>query len=192
LIGTEIIISGHAIVSSHDQIADANGLMPAGLRNEADWQQFQAELDHCDLIVLGRIGHQMFPNPKRRRRLVLSHQAQGLEMREDAAWWNPQLMPWPQVMERLLPQGGRVAVTGGRFVFDEFLRIGFDAFHLARARDCRIEKGIPIFSECLKGESAEAILQRYGLSLISTRLLDAKAGVDLSLWERPLSSAAEV
>jgi dihydrofolate reductase len=192
LIGTEIIISGHAIVSSHDQIADAQGLMPAGLRNEADWQQFQAELDLCDLIVLGRIGHQMFPNPKRRRRLVLSHQVQGLEQREDAAWWSPQAISFAEVTRVLLPQGGRVAVTGGRFVFDEFLRIGFNAFRLARAGDCRIEKGIPIFSECLKGESAEAILQRHGLSLISTRLLDAKAGVDLSLWENPPSSAAEV
>ena len=123
---------------------------------------------------------------------MLSHQVQGLEQREDAAWWSPQAISFAEVTRVLLPQGGRVAVTGGRFVFDEFLRIGFDAFHLARASNCRIENGIPIFSECLKGESAEAILQRYGLTLISTRLLDAKAGVDLSLWERPLSSAAEV
>jgi len=49
-------IVGFAIVSADDRIADAGGAMPDALRNEADWQRFQAELDASALTVLGRLG----------------------------------------------------------------------------------------------------------------------------------------
>ena len=178
-----IEICGHAIVSADDKIADATGLMPAGLRHEADWQQFQHQLDQASLIVLGRIGHAMFPNPKGRRRLILSHQAQGLELRADGFWWNPQLMNWREVAAKLLAEGGRVAVTGGRLVFDEFLAIGFDCFYLARAENVTISDGVPIFSQCRNGISAQDVLRQHGLAQRNYAMLDDKARVSLSIWQ---------
>ena len=61
---------GHAIVSVDGMIADAEGLMPAALRNDADWRLFQAALDGAALVVLGRLGHARHPNPGRRRLVV--------------------------------------------------------------------------------------------------------------------------
>ena len=45
-------IHGYAIVSDDDRIADARGVMPRALLNDADWAYFQAELDRADLVVL--------------------------------------------------------------------------------------------------------------------------------------------
>ena len=42
-------------------------------------------------------------------------------------------MTWEEIAARVLPSGGRVAVGGGQVVFDLFLMIGFDGFHLSRA-----------------------------------------------------------
>ena len=179
-----VVISGHAIVSSDDRIADASGDMPAGLRNDADWRQFQTELDRAAIVVVGRIGHQDFANVRQRRRLVLSSSARGLEQRPDAWWWNPQATTWDVVANTLLPDGGRVAVTGGRRVFDLFLPIGFDAFHLACATQCRIPGGDPIFSACGAGASAGSVLAEHGLSMTGVEILDAAAGVRLDLWGR--------
>ena len=59
------------------------------------------------------------------------------------------------VNEAAAPRGGIVAVPGGRSVFDLFLEIGYDEFHLARARGVKIENGTFLFSECALGRSAE-------------------------------------
>ncbi len=84
-----IEVHGYAIVSADDRIADAQGQMPASLRNDADWAYFQSELDRADFVAIGRVSHEATPNPKRRRRIVLSRAARGLESRADAEWWNP-------------------------------------------------------------------------------------------------------
>jgi hypothetical protein len=47
-------------------------------------------------------------------------------------------MSWAKVAKELLPRGGDVAVPGGQVVFDLFLKIGFDAFHLTRAHGVRL------------------------------------------------------
>ena len=127
-------IHGHAIVSADDKIAGPDGLTPASLRNEADWQRFQRALDDAAVTVLGRLGHEANPNAKGRNRLVLSSSAPGVERRADAWWWNPCRAPLEAALRQAAPGGGIVAVPGGRQVFDLFLDIGFDAFHLARAR----------------------------------------------------------
>ena len=56
-------IEGHAIVSRDDRIADAGGAMPPGLRNDADWHNFQSALDEAAIVVLGRRSHVTAPNP---------------------------------------------------------------------------------------------------------------------------------
>ncbi len=179
-----VFISGHAIVSADDRIGERNGDMPQGLRIEADWRRFQDELDRAALVVVGRIGHQAFPNVRNRRRLVLSGSATGLEQRADAWWWNPAQASWPQVASTLLQEGGCVAVTGGRLVFDLFLTIGFDAFHLARATRCAIPDGAPIFSACSEGRSAADVLRASGLREPETIMLDAAQGATLQVWSR--------
>ena len=158
-----IEIHGYAIVSEDDRITDGSGATPEVLRNQADWAYFQRELDRADLVVLGRIGHEANPNTKGRPRLVVSSSSSGLEQRKDAWWWNPDRSDWDEATARILPGGGRVAVPGGRRVFDLFLRIGYAAFHLSRAEGVAIGSGTSLFSVCDRGASACAALFESGL-----------------------------
>ena len=173
---------GLAIVSADDCIADAQGHMPDGLRNEADWQWFQSELDRADLTMLGRVGHERHPNTKHRHRLILSSSAQGLELRPDGWWWNPATLPWSDVTTRLMPRGGRVAVPGGRLVFDLALALGYREFHLSRAEHCLLPGGVKLFSACAT-QSAEACLAQAGLQAAPARWLDEPAHISFRLWE---------
>jgi len=180
-------IHGHAIVSADDRIAGPDGLTPESLRNDADWARFQAALDEAAVTVLGRLGHEANPNLKRRNRLVLSSSARGIERRADAWWWNPADALLDEALARAAPAGGVAAVPGGRQVFDMFLEIGFDAFHLVRARDVRIADGVPVFSAVTAGESAEHTLAAHGLVPGPTEELDPAAGVLLTVWRPPLA-----
>ncbi len=179
---TRIEIHGYAIVSDDDRIADASGQTPDLLRNEADWRYFQAELDRSAAVVLGRLGHEANPNPKGRLRIVLSSSSAGLERRPDGWWWNPALMAWSEAIGTVLPGGGRVAVPGGRRVFDLFLAIGYDAFHLTRAEGTRIPDGVAVFSGCDGGWSAEAVLSGGGLEPGPRQVLDPAGPVSLTIW----------
>ena len=175
-------IHGHAIVSADDRIADRYGRTPPGLRNEADWQRFQAALDRAAVTVLGRLGHEANANRQRRNRMVLSTAAIGIERRDDAWWWNPAKVPLAEALSRAAPEGGIVAVPGGRAVFDLFLTIGFDEFHLARARNVHVGDGVEIFSACRAGLSAEDVLHHAGLVTRTTEMLDSSAGISLTVW----------
>jgi hypothetical protein len=176
------LIHGHAIVSADDKIADGIGVTPPALRNEADWTRFQAALDRAVVTALGRLAHEANPNRKGRNRLVLSSAVSGVERREDAWWWNPAEVPLVDALAAAAPAAGVVAVPGGRRVFDLFLSIGFDAFHLARAAGVTIPGGIPVFSEVARGRSASDILIAHGLVAGPPEILDATAQVDLTVW----------
>jgi hypothetical protein len=181
-------IHGYAIISRDDRIADAQGAMPEALKNDADWAYFQAELDRADWVLLGRASHEATPNTRRRRRIVLSHAARGLERRPEAVWWNPQAIAWRDAMARLAPDGARVAVPGGQGAFDLFLRIGFGAFHLSRAKRVALPDGRFVFSVCEReGVTAETALLRAGLVAGATRDIDALAGVTLTVWRSDAS-----
>jgi hypothetical protein len=175
-------IHGHAIVSGDDRIAAADGTVPAALRNAADWARFQAALDDAAVTVLGRIGHAANPNRKGRNRLVVSSSALGVERREDAWWWNPARAAVGSALALAAPAGGIAAVVGGRRVFDLFLRLGFDAFHLARVPAAAIAGGIPVFSGVRDGRSADEALARCGLVAGPSVEIDALAGVWLVVW----------
>jgi hypothetical protein len=175
---------GHAIVSADDRIADRSGLMPEGLRNEADWSRFQAALDAACLTVLGRRGHEVNANAKGRNRLVLSSSADGIERRADAWWWNPAKVPLGDALAQAAPSGGIVVVPGGCRVFDHFLSAGFDKFHLAQAPRVRIPDGVPLFSELNTESTAERVLAAHGLVADPTEMLDPDAGVEMTLWRR--------
>jgi hypothetical protein len=181
---TAIQIHGYAIVSDDDRIADAKGRMPDILRNDADWKYFQAELDKSAVTVLGRLGHEANPNPRGRRRMIVSSSSPGLERRADGWWWNPELSGWNEAVRAVLPEGGRVAVPGGRRVFDLFLDIGYDAFHLARAEGSRIPGGVALFSSCDQGKNAETALAETGLRSRTRMILDQAVPVSLTVWRR--------
>ena len=177
-------IHGHAIVSADDRIADATGVTPPELRNEADWVRFQAALDRAAVTVLGRFGHEANPNVRRRNRLVLSSSVRGVERRDDAWWWNPAQASAETALNAAAPDGGIAAVPGGRRVFDLFLALGFDEFHLARAGRVVLEGGIPIFTRVLSGVGVDAMLAASGLSAGPLEVLDPAAGVTLTRWRR--------
>jgi len=176
-------LHGHAIMSADGCIADAEGRMPAALRNPADWQRFQAALDAAALVVLGRASHELTPNPKGRRRLVLSTTVAGLEPRADALWWNPATVP-PGEALAAAGTGGIAAIVGGRRVFDWFLAAGYDRFDLASASRVRLPGGTLLFSAMADGWSADALLAGAGLAAGPPEALDAEAGVSLKAWRR--------
>lgn len=179
-----IRIHGHAIVSADDRIATPDGLMPAALMNEADFEYFQAHLDAADVNVLGRLGHLAHPNLRNRKRLVVSTAVAGFAVRDGANWWNPDALAWHEVAALILPEGGDVAVPGGRRVFDLFLAVGYDTFHLARAPAVRIPGGVPIFSACMDGTSADTVLSQHGLQPGPVETVDAGAGIARVVWQR--------
>ncbi|MET0743745.1 MAG: hypothetical protein ABWY78_10280, partial [Microvirga sp.] len=128
------------------------------------------------------LGHEANPNRRNRPRLVVSSWAHGLERRSDAWWWNPAATSWPEVARTILPRGGQVAVPGGRRVFDLFLGIGYDAFHLSRVMGLRIPGGVALFSACDDGRDAGAVLRAAGLRPGPQRILDEDGPVILSVW----------
>ena len=175
-------IAGYAIVSDDDKIAGADGLLPPSLRNEKDWDYYQQALARSDVIVFGHKSHDLEPNVRGDLRLVLSRGSLGLVRRADGWWWNPALIGWADVAKELLPQGGDVAVPGGQPVFDLFLKIGYDEFHLSRAHGVKLPGGRAIFSACEAGLPAETILAKAGLILAKTIPLDPEHGVQMNVW----------
>lgn len=176
-----VIVEGHAIVSADGMIADAAGEMPAGLRNEADWRDFQAALDRAALVVIGRLGHRRHPNPKRRR-LVLTRGVADLEpdlSDPRAALWNPAGVSIDAVLERLGVVEGVLAVTGGQGAFDYFLP-RYDRFVLAEVGGLALPDGTPCFS----GGGPAGMLAAAGMAPDETVMLDAAAGVTQTLWRR--------
>ena len=142
-----IEIIGHAIVSADGMIADRNRRMPAELRNDADWRRFQAALDRSVLVVLGRFGHELHPNPGRKR-LVVTGRVAWLERDpadDNTMLWNPDGISWRRVLAGLNISDGVIAVTGGQRVFDLFLP-GFTSFDLVTVARMTIPDGLPCFS----------------------------------------------
>jgi hypothetical protein len=180
----QLEITGYAIVSDDDKIAGAEGLIPPSLRNEEDWRLYQREQEVANLVVFARLSHELEPNIHKTPRLVVSREAAGLEQRPDAWWWDPRRTTWEEVAARLLPTGGRVAVGGGQVVFDLFLMVGFDGFHLSRAHGVKLPGGRSVFSACDKGVPAATVLEQHGLSLSKTIPLDPAHGVEMTIWRR--------
>jgi dihydrofolate reductase len=181
-------IIGLAIVSDDDCIADAAGAMPAALRNDADWQRFQAELDASAVTVLGRLGHEAHGNARNRLRMVVSSGSPGLERRSDGWWWNPVRVAWPEAIAAVLPAGGRVAVPGGQGVFDLFLALGYAEFHLTRAKGVRVPGGRGLFSSVTAGRSAEEVLAGHGLAPGVTVEIDGQARISSTCWTGAIRS----
>jgi hypothetical protein len=76
------------------------------------------------------------------------------------------------------------AVIGGPRVYELFLEIGYDAFHLSQAANVRVPGGLTIFPDVGPQCSPEDVLARHGLKPGPRRVLDAAAGVTLVTWQR--------
>jgi len=178
----KIEIHGYAIVSDDDMIANAAGEVPPALRNEKDWEQYQAAQARSALVAFARKSHENEPNTHHEPRLVVSRAAKGLEKRDDAWWWNPEEVAWADIVARVVPDGGEVAACGGQGVFDLFLGVGYDVFHLARARGVTLPGGRKLFSACGAGVTAEAALASRGLRHAERIELDPVQGVEMNIW----------
>jgi dihydrofolate reductase len=179
-------IEGYAIMSADGMIADASGVMPPALKNEADQSFFRAALDRAALVALGRITHEREPNLGRRR-LVLTRRVAGVapDPADPAAvFWNPEGVPFEAARLAAGLRQGLLAVIGGAEVFATFLAVGYDAFHLTRANRAQIPGGYPIIPPVLSDRAPEDVLKAHGLRPGPLRLLDPAAGVTLVTWER--------
>lgn len=175
-------LEGHALVSADDRIADASGTKPPALNHPADWARFQAELGRAAIVVVGRKSHESDPGPRGRRRLVMSSAARGIERRGEAWWWNPAEVELEEALGSVAPAGGLVAIPGGMRVFDYFLGVGYDAFHLSRLPGLTIPGGVPVFSACDQGDTAEGVLSESGLRIAETEVLDPALGLTVEVW----------
>jgi hypothetical protein len=172
-------VVGHAIVSADGMIADAQGLMPRQLRNEADWALFQAALDQASVVVVGSLGHRRHPNPGRRRLVFTSGVREFITDGDDylATLFNPESMAVADVLDAVALPDGVVAVTGGRRVFDHFLR-QYDEFMLAEVNGFVLPGGIPCFSS----GHPRTVLAATGMAPAEHRVIDAGNGVTLTRW----------
>ena len=170
------VIHGYAIVSADDRIAGADGGMPPELHNDADWARFQAAMDRSAVTVLGRLGHEQNPNALGRNRLVLSSSAHGVERRDDGLVVEPaSRIRSGRRSPAAAPAGGEVVVVGGRPVFDLFLEIGFDEFHLTRAARVLIPGGVAVFSGILPAVRPRKSWPPIGLASAWRNRLDKDA-----------------
>jgi len=179
-------IEGYAIVSADGMIADANGVMPASIRNPADQRFLQAELDRAAVIVHGRHSHEGGPRSARRKRLIVTRGVVALApdpANPNARLLNPAGLSLEQALAGLGVEDGPVAIIGGTEVFGLFLP-RYDAFHLTRAENAEIPGGRPVFPD-VPAKTPEEVLKGRGLKQGPRKMLDQKAGVSVVEWVRP-------
>jgi dihydrofolate reductase len=179
---------GHVIMSDDAMLSDSDGIMPPGIKNDADWRYFQAQLDTAAIVVVGRQGAEAHPNKPGRKRLVFTSSAgpDGWSRQGDVWKIDPARADVLTLMRQIAPKGGPVAVTGGTRVFDWFLeRRWFRRFHLVQALGVRILGGRPVFSG-LTSQNEAAVLAKLaaaGLLPKSQSMLDPAANVRLTVLE---------
>jgi dihydrofolate reductase len=180
-----LLIEAYVIVSADGMLANADRVMPAQLKFEADQRFFGSALDHADLIVHGRRSFEDQPNSPRRRRLVLTRAVGAIApdpSNPKATLWNPAGASFETACEAAGVSRGTVAIIGGRDVFSMFLD-RYDTFWLSQAQRVRIPDGEP----CLTGVPAltpQQILAAHGLHAGTAQILDAANDVSVTPWRR--------
>jgi dihydrofolate reductase len=178
-------IEGYVIASADGMIADANGVMPPSLEHDADKRYFEVALDHVEAVVHGRHSQEFQPNTLRRRRLILTRAIEALARHPNnahALLWNPEGAPFEEACAALEVSAGTIAVIGGPIVYTMFLKIGYDAFHLCRAVNVLLPRGLPVFVRDLFFGEPETCLEAAGLQPGDTLWLGDE--VTLTDWAR--------
>jgi dihydrofolate reductase len=179
-------IEGYVIVSTNGMLADANGVMPQAIRNDADQKMFQDSLDRAAAVVHGRHSHEGGPRAAQRKRLMLTRQIAAIApdpSHPNALLWNPAGATLENALEALGADDGTVAIIGGPEAFDLFLP-RYDAFHLSRAANATIPGGRAVFTAVGPTTTPEDVLAAHGLKPSPRHDLDAAAGVTVVTWQR--------
>src|SRR5262245_10525131 len=85
-------IEGFAIVSADGMLADADLVIPEGLKVPADQEFFHNSLSRAALVVHGRHSHEGGPHADQRTRLVVTSRVSSLApnpVYPKSLWWNP-------------------------------------------------------------------------------------------------------
>lgn len=175
-------IEAYVVVGDDDHYCDAQGHMPPALRHPTEWAFFQAGLDAVDIVVLGRIGHEVTPNPSARRRLVLTRSVPTCEQRGEHVYWNPLGASLPDALALFTHPAQALAVVGGQLVCDHFLGgpHTYDRFYLSRIAGVRLPGGRGVFSDVSPNTSAADIFRRSGYENSETSTL--ASGVSVETW----------
>jgi hypothetical protein len=180
-------IEGYVITCGGGMIADASAVMPEALKIEADHRFLERELDRFDVLVHGRHSHEGQPNSPRRRRLVVTRKIPTITPDPDrpkSLLWNPAGASFIEACGALALAAGSIAILGGTHVYDMFLEIGYDAFHMSRAGKAKLPGGTPVFSSVKSGRSPEEILAQSGLEPGPREILDETNELSLVTWTR--------
>jgi hypothetical protein len=180
-------IEGYAIISSDGRIADANGAFPTVLSFDADKKYYERELNRVDAVVQGRHSYEFQTNSSNRRRLVLTRKIAGLAPDPEFAHsflWNPIGASLDEACGALGLASGTLGIIGGTAVFDLFLAIGYNVFHLSRAAKVTLPGGPPVFSQVGADQSPDDVLTQSGLQPGPTEVLDPANAITLVDWTR--------
>ena len=178
-------IEGYVIVSADGMLANADRLMPVGLKFEGDKQFFTAALDRADLIVHGRNSFEDQPNSPMRKRIVLTRSIGALApdpSNPKATLWNPAGASFEAACEHAGISSGTIAIIGGPYVFGMFMD-RYDTFWLSLAPQVRLPGGEPCFPG-VPAQSPQQILAAHGLKAGNARILDAANDVSVTPWQR--------
>lgn len=177
-------IEGYAVISREGMIATADGRFPDEIRIPADHRFYQAAVDRASAIANGRHSAEGGEKEKLRHRLVLTRRVDRLVPdpgNPRVLLWNPAATPFDEAWARLAITNGTLAVVGGTDVFQLFQAIGYDAFYLTRTT-ASVPGGRPVFPGVGTLATVEEVMARHGLTLRSTRLLDAATGTIVEEW----------
>jgi dihydrofolate reductase len=180
-------IEGYAIVSADGMLADANRHIPPGLVVEADQAFFHGRLEQAALVVHGRHSHEGGPRAAGRHRLVVTSRIAALAPNPaypKSLLWNPKGASLQQAWTEIGAPSGICGVIGGPAVYELFLGIGYDAFHLTRAPHVRLPGGRPVCPEIGPTHTPEDVLASHGLKPGPPRMMDPAAEVSIVAWER--------
>jgi hypothetical protein len=178
-------IEGYVIVSGDGMLANADRMMPEGLKFEGDKKFFTDALDHADLIVHGRNSFEDQPNSPKRKRLVLTRNVEALApdpTNPKSTLWNPAGASFEAACERAGVPSGAVAIIGGPYVFGMFMD-RYDTFWLSLAPHVRLPNGEPCFPG-VPTRSPQQILAAHGLRAAEPQVLDTAYEVSVTPWRR--------
>jgi len=169
----KVIVIGHAIISTDCYIADVLGSMPSDLRSNSDWELFQEDLKHSDLVVIGRTSYEKFSENKRNR-LIPTTQINGYKMQDDLCFFNPNDISMSQVLLEYNPFPNKIAVAGGQgvyqLVFDQF---AYSEFHLSVKENYELKEGIQMIKGITGLAQVDKYMNKYGMYLNDRVRLDS-------------------
>jgi hypothetical protein len=178
-------IEGYVIVSADGMLANADRVMPEGLKFEGDKQFFTTALDRADLIVHGRNSFEDQPNSPGRKRVVLTRNVNAIASDPSsprATLWNPAGASFEAACDRAGVHSGTIAIIGGPYVFGMFLD-RYDTFWLSLAPRVRLPNGEPCFPG-VPARSPQDILAAHGLKAGAPQMLDPADDVSVTPWQR--------